>query len=489
MLVIFTTGIFYLLLKNKQDYTIPKLGNPIRFTSTEGAKDYPTWRPDGTEVTYESNQSGNLDIWVIQIISGRSVNRTEDHPGSDRVPAWSPNGDQIAFWSDRDGGGYFLMSALGGDIRKIIEAPSKLFWQPSQPLWASNSKKIACTIIEASGQQYIEIIDLKSQDKRKFDFLKLVELGFDINWSPNERFIAFVKGFHEDSPTNQLYILDLTENNSFPITDGKSKVWSPSWSQDGRFIYFSSDKGGSMDIWLQRIDEDGTPIETPQQITTTGLECRRIIFSRDQKKLLYTKKSEVKNIWTISLEGGPPKQITNQAGMDVCPSWSPDDSEIVFHSDRSGNNEIWAILINGGDARQITNNPANDIIPQWSPDGRWITFNSDRTGDYRIWKIPAAGGHGEPLTDVMGTITSRHRWSPDGKKIYFTAIRNNARNVWEFSILSKTERQLTNFNDKTGVIRHTALTTDGKYIYFVWEENFSDLWVMDVLKLINKNSR
>ena len=50
---------------------LPQLSNPRQVTTATEVEGYPSWRPDGTQVAYESNQSGNWDIWVTQV-SGRT---------------------------------------------------------------------------------------------------------------------------------------------------------------------------------------------------------------------------------------------------------------------------------------------------------------------------------------------------------------------------------------------------------------------------------
>ena len=72
---------------------------------------------------------------------------------------------------------------------------------------------------------------------------------------------------------------------------------------------------------------------------------------------------------------------------DHQPEWSPNDSLIVFISDRSGNWDIWTIPSDGGNVTQLTTNPGNDMYPCWSPDGTKIAFTSDRSGNRDIWII------------------------------------------------------------------------------------------------------
>jgi hypothetical protein len=53
-------------------------------------------------------------------------------------------------------------------------------------------------------------------------------------------------------------------------------------------------------------------------------------------------------------------------------------------------------------------------------------------------------------------------------------------NVWEVRLNGGGERPVTDLTGKHGELGTEALTTDGQFIYFTWEENFGDIWVMDV---------
>ena len=114
------TGVFllvlvilvYLLIQQKENGLHIKHTLPL--TTAPGLEQDPSWSPDGTRIAYTSDEGGNMDIWVLQIAAGQSINLTKDHVGYDGKPAWSPDGEWIAFISERDGGGIFLMPALGG---------------------------------------------------------------------------------------------------------------------------------------------------------------------------------------------------------------------------------------------------------------------------------------------------------------------------------------------------------------------------------------
>ena len=95
--------------------------------------------------------------------------------------------------------------------------------------------------------------------------------------------------------------------------------------------------------------------------------------------------------------------------------------------------------------------------------------------------MPAAGGDPEPLADgLVGDESGR--WSQDGTQVFFTRSDENGRNFWAVSIATREERQLTAFEGRRGNAPVYGPATDGRYLYFTWEEDIGDIWVMDVVQ-------
>ena len=101
-------------------------------------------------------------------------------------------------------------------------------------------------------------------------------------------------------------------------------------------------------------------------------------------------------IWTLPVEGGIAKSVTDEMGDSQEPDWSPDGEKIVFHSYRDGTYHIWTINKDGSDLTQLTSGISDNREPDWSPDGKSIVFSSDRSGNYDIWQIDLAS---EDLTN------------------------------------------------------------------------------------------
>ena len=79
----------------------------------------------------------------------------------------------------------------------------------------------------------------------------------------------------------------------------------------------------------------------------------------------------------------------------------------------------------------------------------------------------------------MSDLNGRSGWSPDGSTIYLYGTDD----IWAISAEDGSERQMTDLRGRTGEgIGGYASSTDGRYLYFTWEENLGDIWVMDVVR-------
>jgi Tol biopolymer transport system component/predicted Ser/Thr protein kinase len=467
----------FVLLYSERDSPgndVTRLTNPLQVTSFTGVEDYPAWSPDGTTLAYAATTEANLfegnwDIWVTQVPGEQPLNRTADNEGDDRYPSWSPDGQRIAFWSDRNGGGYYVMPAFAGTPRRIVRDPGI---EPSRLEWSPDGSEVAYVVTDGA-HGFVDIMSLDSGESRRLPLPDTVT-AFDLDWSPNGKLFAYIGSARaRNNQVTRLWILRRDDGVAKPLTDGQTEVWSPSWSRDGETLYFVTNRGGTMDLWSQRLDEEEGTVEGPPGQLTTGLEMRYAAFSPDGARVAYSKGRRISNVWRVPIlderqaTWSDAEQITFDQAFVEFVDVSPDGQRLIVSSDRAGNPDLWMLPSDGGDMQAITNDPTPDWFAAWSPDGKEIAFYAYRSGNRDIWVMPADGGAARQLTSHPAR-DSYPAWSPDGKEIAFDSYRGDDEDIWIVPAEGGEPRQLTNF---PGGESSPAWSPDGQWIFFVANSN------------------
>ncbi len=426
---------------------VPRVANPVQVTSAVGVERGVAWSPDGEMLAYESNQDGSWDIWVAQLGGSAPVNRTADHLGRDRAPAWSPDGRQIAFVSDRDNiGDVFVMSPLGGAPRKVGSF-SGLIGSRSLLQWLNGGLELAAGVNPNAPVVAAEVLTLSTGEHQPVPLPGRTTSRVDVRWSPDERFLSYVDASNQNSQVKPLWLLQTETGTTIPIGNGMTEDGSPSWSADSKTIYFVSNRGGSKDLWQQRISDADVLDGEPQRVSV-GVGMSEAVMSPDGAKLAYVRGGLVHNLWRIPILDERPvtwadaEQLTFDVaaihGMDV----SPDGTRVVVSSERSGNADLWVLPSGGGEMRQLTTDPSPDWSVRWSPGGEQVVFYSYRSGNRDIWVMPANGGIARQMT-THEADDWYPAWSPDGTEIVFSSQRGDRGNdAWIVSVESGEERFL-----------------------------------------------
>ena len=269
--------------------TAPGFTNPTQITSAVGVEDFPTWSPDGGRLAFHSAQSGNGDIWVAQMSGGEPVNLTVGRPEDDREPSWSPDGSQIAFVSGTD---ILVMQSIGGSPRTVVSHDDAS--RVRGPRWSPDGAELAAAVEESESQYFVTVVSLRNLETRR---VPLSTRCRDMSWSPDGRFFTCVDAsdFYE---VTRIWLQPSSGGEAITVIDNGTNDFSPTWSNDGRYLFFVSNRGGSFDLWRQKMTEDGRA-DGEAEALTSGLEIRRAAFSSDAAKLAYTRGRRVANVWRV----------------------------------------------------------------------------------------------------------------------------------------------------------------------------------------------
>lgn len=252
----------------------PRLANAVQLTTAIGVASFPSWSPDGRMIAYPSDESGNYDIWVAQVGIGQAVNRTADSPVNDMHPRWSPDGQWISFFSRREGGGWFIMPAVGGSPRKIAPLPPA-----------------GDEVVREEHGRGLGIVSLSDGRVRR-----LTEHPGDSSpvWSPDGRWVAFDS---DRGGVSRLWRVPASGGPPERLTDGQDG--NARWSWDGKQIYFCRTIDRANQVWALSIDSRKTrPV--------TALTGRRgampgVCLAVDEKSIYFNWLQTRAEIWVADI--------------------------------------------------------------------------------------------------------------------------------------------------------------------------------------------
>jgi Tol biopolymer transport system component len=397
----------------------------VQLTRLPGIELEPTIAPDGKSFAFVADTEGNLDIYLQRVGGGNAINLTADSPDDDGEPAFSPDGERIAFRSARAGGGIFVMGSTGESVKRLTDFGF-------DPCWSPDGKELVMSTVGfsdpagRSGNGELWAVALDTAERRA------ILRGMDAvqpSWSPSGHRVAFW-GLRGEGGQRDLWTVATdgseTEAAALSVTDDAAFDWSPTWSPDGRHLYFSSDRGGTMNVWRVRIDErTGLKKGEPEPIVTPALWAGDINLSRDGSRLIYATRDSRSILLRAAFDPaagritGAPESVLRGSLQIRAESLSPDGRWIAFNT--SGVREdLFVIGADGKGFRQLTDDPFRDRGALWSPDGQRIGFYSNRSGRYELWSIHPDGSGLEQLTETDGAGLWFPIWSPDGQRIATT---------------------------------------------------------------------
>jgi TolB protein len=267
------------------------------------------------KVVFETNRDGDFEIYSMNVTDGSGqTNLTDDPGGADRTPAVSPDGNQVAFVSDRSGQLDIWTMLADGSGQKDLSNRGNA---DRNPQWSPDGSAI---VFDRSSSGVQHIWQMNADGSNQVQLTSGSSFN-DVNadWSPDGTKIAFARS--ENGGPAEVYVLDLDTNVLTNISqDSAGNDFDPAWSPDGTKIVFAADRNGSAgDIYV--MNADGT---NQVQLTTDPSPDYMPAWTPDGSKIVWTalRNGGIEEIYIMNADG------SNQTNLSNDPSHVDDNADV-----------------------------------------------------------------------------------------------------------------------------------------------------------------
>ena len=452
-------------------WTIGRDGSGLR-QETSGPFDdrEPHWSPDGARLAFSSDRSGNYDIWTLALATGE-LQKITSNPANDFMPAWSPDGREIAFVSERAERGIYAIS-LEPTAERLVHAEPAAAAAPS---WSTDGKTI---VYSAVGDSVARLMvggkNIADAGEDIFPFrtswlgangallytsdgkikrrpaaggpVNVIAFTADVSFT-RAAFVPKRRAAPPDGPQTMRGIMhpaispDGTEvafaalgdlwtapvNVRGPevsprkITSDASVETDPAWSPDGSSIAFSSDRDGSMDLWVRNVRTGVDRKLTPRGMAAAwSSDGTRIAFLDPQSQL------QVVDVMT-----GATRRVHPPLNEPGRPTWSPDGRFIVMSAlrpystrFREGTNQMLRIAVDSSATEWLVPpvphksiGMREDFGPVWSPDGMQMAAIID--GHLATFPVARDGTPVGPPRRLSPETANSPSWTRDSRHLLY----------------------------------------------------------------------
>ncbi len=448
--------------------------------------------PDGR---YLSGVDVAGDLIVRELATGKQWRLTRKEPESKDFAHGSlisPDSTRVAYyWLNAETEDFDLrVVGLDGSNDRLLWAAEDGARSFNMRAWSPDGKHI---FGEFLGQdEPVRLIRVSADDGsrevvKEFDRMRF----FTVDISPDGRHVAY--DVADSAASNRdILALDLEGNRETPLVTHSANDKLLGWTPDGRHIFFASDRNGTWDGWLLRVDA-GTPRGLPEMIKAGLGDVSPVGFTRSGS-FYYQFRHQGWNVYVARLdpdtgevrsEPGPVRLV----GKDVWPDWSPDGRYLAYCSepDRSKAQIIRIRTLATGQERELKPDLARFDYLRWCPDSRHLLItNFGRESPSAVYRLDATTGEYTALVQSDQPGIRQAELSADGKTLAYR-IRGlgtmNRLMVRDLETRNEKEVLQTPAEGALALAPGSgwALSPDGKHVAFSIREGAGKPFVLKIM--------
>jgi len=422
----------------------------------------PSWSRDGARIAFSSDRSGNYDVFDLDVAGG-AVRQLTTNPANDYGPVYSPVDARIAFVTEReDRRGIWAVDSASAVETPLAAATGAV----SAPSWTPDGSRVIYNVIANNRSNLVfdgrevtreeDVFPFRAQWTSATEFLYTADgkikrrstagteatpvqfsaaLSFTRTpYKPavrdyQSRAARPVQGMTSPiiSPDgNQVAFVALGDVWVMPIGGAARRVTNDrfvevdlTWSPDGRSLAYSSDRDGTMDLWVRDIAA-GTDRKA-------AAEATRASWAPRGSEIAYINRDGALAIT------GRPEPIFARTFETGRPTWAPEGFIAVTTLQpystrfREGTNQLMLVSTTGGTPRRLNPVPHHSIGtrtndgPVWSRDGAKMAFVMD--GHLHVMPTTPTGDVTGAPRKVSDDLANAPSWAADSNRLLYQTPR------------------------------------------------------------------
>ena len=435
-----------------------------------------SWSPDGTQVVYEAEVDGLVQIFTRTLTSAFRT-RVTNTRNDCYEPIWSSDGFIYYHSQARDNDALWRISPVGGEPELVIEGASRSaisgdgrtiaflrretigsfgmrLWMVSPPggtpapyvRGAFKDRGASDGLLRFSPDGSRLLVWMGPDREASAGFVEiplgpgeprpvLPGLGTagqvfpSFSWLPDSRRVLFTRS-DGPSPGAHLWLADTRSDEVWPVTVTPGNETAPAVSPDGRLVAVTDE---SSDFDLMEVPLDGSPLKP--FLSSTRSEYDPAASPVTTQYAFVTDRNGKQEIWLQNEEAYLQQALVSESNFGGVPSvsfgslaFSPDGQRLAFQraGPQVGPREFWGsrlfiMPLSGGRPVSVGESSRSYFdAPSWSPDGESIAYLQAGANTTELALVVSRIGSGSPAhvirTGIPAFVT-RPRWSPDGRWI------------------------------------------------------------------------
>jgi Tol biopolymer transport system component len=272
------------------------------------------WGKDGT-IFFDASPGESDQIATVTPDGGdlELLTSSSDWHGD---PRWSPDGKQLVFSSDITGNSeVYTMGADGSGLRNLTEAPNADDYEPA---WSPDSNRIVFASDRGSAHNDSEIFSMKTDGTDQVNLSRSPADDYDPAYSPDGKRIAFSRFTSDEA--GDIWVMNADGSNQTRLTFDEAANQEPVWSPDGSKILFASYRGKITRLWVMNADG------TNQHQLDTGHADAEPAWSPDGTQIVFDRYTKRSIEIVVAQADGSGAHTIAIACLDDCEDEYPDPS-------------------------------------------------------------------------------------------------------------------------------------------------------------------